>query len=142
MGTALAYTASNGQNVMMVDFWGSDVGYGILVGSSIAAISSSDVNGTWKGAVFGKASGTTIYGSETVAVTGGNTATASNIIVNGIAGAGSTTTFILNSPWNGWVTTSSGGAPVMMAGTGMYAEADSGTTSGVPYDLFGIGFKM
>lgn len=143
MGTALAYTASNGQNVMMVDLKDpAHFGYGIVVGSSIAAITSTDVNGTWKEGVFGKASGTSIYGSEDLTITGGNSVTASNIIVNGVAVTDATQTFTLNTPWNGWVTASTGGTPVMMAGTGMFARSDSGTSSGTPWDLIGLGFKM
>lgn len=141
-GTAIAYRAANGQNVVLIDLKDPLVlGYGAVVGSSVAAITAADVNGTWKEVVYGKASGTTLYGSLTLTVTGGNTDTTSNIVLNGTSVAGTTKTFTLNSPWNGWVSSGSG-APALMAGTGMFAESESQTISGVPTDFFGIGFKM
>lgn len=139
IGTALAYTAANGQNVMMIDLHDPvNYGYGIVVGSSQAVITASDVNGTWISGMYGELNGSPVYGHDVATVTGGNSILISNQVLNGVTQPNSTATFTINSPWNGLVQFSTGGSPGLMAGTGMFVSSDSGAAG----SIFEIAFKM
>lgn len=139
IGTALAYTAANGQNVMLIDLKAPGTfGYGIVVGSSQAVISATDVNGTWISGFYGELNGAPAAGYDLATVTGGNSAAITNYVINGVAQANTTSAFTLNSPWNGMIQNNAGGSPGLMAGTGMIAHSDSGAAG----SLIGIGFKM
>jgi len=139
VGTALAYTAANGQNVVLIDLKDPlSYGYGMVVGSSQAAITASDVNGTWVAVAYGESNGIPSSGYETLTVTGGNSRSITNLVLDGVAQANSTSTFTLNSPWNGMIQNNAGGNPSVFAGTGMFANvASSGTGSAIV-----LGFKM
>jgi hypothetical protein len=138
IGTALGYTAANGQNVMMIDLHDPVYfGYGILVGSSQAIISSSDVDGRWIGAEVGVLYGAPAFGYDTITVTGGNSGAVSNYMLNGVSQPDSVSTFTLNSPWDGMVAFTSG-SPGIFAGTGMIAHTGSGAAG----SLLGLGFKL
>ena len=115
-------------------------GYGLVVGSSQAVISASDVNGTWVAGLYGELNGAPAYGYDAFTVTGGNTDTDTVYVINGTTQANTTSTFTLNSPWNGLIAINSGGGvpPVLFAGTGMFASAQSSSTN----SLVTLGFKM
>jgi hypothetical protein len=112
-------------------------GYGILVGSSQAIISASDVDGRWIGAEVGVLYGAPAFGYDTITVTGGNSGSVSNYMLNGVAQPDSVSTFTLNSPWDGMVAFTSG-SPGIFAGTGMIAHTGSGAAG----SLLGLGFKL
>ena len=139
VGTALAYTAANGQNVMLIDLHDPTYfGYGIVVGSSQAAVGASDLNGIWISGMFGELNGAPAIGYDLATVTGGNTVAVTNEVVNGVAIANSINTFSLNNPWNGMIQNTLGGSPSLFAGTGMVAHSATGAAG----SLIGIGFKI
>lgn len=149
VGTALAYNAPNGQNVMVVDLKDPvTFGYGVIVGSAMAAVSAADVNGTWRIIGVGSADGVPVYGTETIAIANGNSQVDSNMTVN-IGGTmksfpDRTRPFgPLNSPWNGMVSPQAAKAnPLMMAGTGITVQTAGATVNGIPVALFWIGVKQ
>lgn len=124
VGTGLAFKASNGQKVWVVDLslpTASDgFGIGIVAGSSQASITSADTDGTW---IFSGTTGSLQYaGTLTVS---SDTYTAAGFILSGVGALpfGGTRTITDNAPWTGFVK-GSGGGTALLAGTGMYAAVN------------------
>ena len=60
-GSFVAYTAANGQKVVVVDLSDSYYGYGQMIGSTQTAIVSSQTDGTWYWAENDGLTGTTVF---------------------------------------------------------------------------------
>jgi hypothetical protein len=119
VGTVLAMT-SGGQTVLMVDLkdtstGGSSLGKGFIVASTQTAVNTTQTDGTW----FAHGSS----GYTAVFTTSGNAVHYSQ--VNGSA-ANTNATITLDNPWTG-VAQSPSSTPVMLAGQGVYVNANTAT---------------
>lgn len=120
IGTALIF-ASGAQKVVIVDLKDLRVGgfgYGLLVGSTKTAVTTSDTNGTWR---YNNLNGTT-----------GNIVVSNGTFTDSTDNHQTMYTLTLNSPWNGLVTPQTGGHAIL-AGTGVYVYENTG--------YFSVGLK-
>lgn len=124
----LAFTAPNGQNVLVVDLNDAGgYGYGQVVASTQATVNSGDADG-----VYTFLSNGGIAGSTTVT----GTSFTSNYVYNGTAGSNNGTV-VFNSPWTGLANVGGGAGTAMFAGTGVYAYSDNNAA----HHYFEIGMR-
>ena len=124
----LAFTAPNGQNVLVIDLNDSGgYGYGQVVASTQATVNAGDADGVYTFLSNGGIAGATT-------VTG--TSFSSSYVYNGSPGSNSGTV-VFNSPWTGLANVGGGAGTAMFAGTGVYAYSDNNAA----HHYFEIGMR-
>lgn len=157
LGTLLALTAPNGQNVLLIDIHDPGYfGYGIFVGAAQTVLAASDVAGTWRDLIAGKVETSVgfcpFHGSETLTVSNADTVALSNgYLVSDVCGGTislptGTNSIALNSPWNGFVLGANQTVPWLLTGASVGIRATScsaiSSTCTAPQDILRIALKL
>lgn len=121
LGTALAFQASNGQNVWVIDLNQSvangGLGMGVIAGASKLTANPANTDGTWL--IAGTTGALQYTGSLTLSDTN-YTANATAVSGTGSVPIGGSATLVHNVPWTGLVQSSTG-VVAFLAATGFYA---------------------
>jgi hypothetical protein len=125
-GSFIAFTASNGQKIIITDLSDNYYGYGHLIGSTQTTFSSGDGDGTW-------------YWAENSGLTG--TSVVSGMTFTAYPSGMSTVTGSLatNANWPGLINltrSDSSTGYVLAAGTGLYVAHDNTSTGN-----YEVGFR-